>query len=175
MNDYRLLDGNGNTMIPDMCGYEQFLDTSFVTNKETTVIPLDLRLTISESETVADAKKKFAQYDGKYNALVLMDVNGHPIGVMKKESLQAYEDAGHITLENVDYIEKGVFGYYNTTSVEAKEIMQENNINILPIVDLNAWVLIGILTGATVAKKDLQYYSTTSLTKLSLDCLGSHV
>lgn len=135
---------------------------------------MDLRLTISEGETVADAKKKFAQYDGKYNALVFMDVNGHPIGVMKKDALQKYEDAGHVTLENVDYIE-GVFGYYNTTSTEAKEIMQANGINILPIVDIYAGVLIGILTGATVAKKELQYYSTTSLTKLSLDCLGSHV
>lgn len=171
---YILQDGDGNTMIDDMNEYQQFLDNSFIANKETSVIPLDLRLTISETETVADAKKKLERYDGKYNALVLVDVNDHPIGIVKQEALQKYEDVGGMTLQNIDHIE-GLFGYYNTTSTEAKELMQGNDVNILPIIDSNTGILIGILTGAIVARKDLQYYSTTSLTKLSLDCLGTHV
>jgi hypothetical protein len=44
-------------------------------------------------------------------------------------------------------------------------------INILPIIDSKTRVLIGILTDTAVEMKELQYYSTTSLTELSLDYL----
>lgn len=49
--------------------------------------------------------------------------------------------------------------------------MQEHGVNILPIVDSKTGILIGILTDMTIARKELQYYSTTSLTELSLDYL----
>lgn len=65
-----LQDGDGNTMIADT-GNIRIFDTSF-SCKETSVIPLDLRLTIAKTETVQDAKK-LDRYNGKYNALVFVD------------------------------------------------------------------------------------------------------
>lgn len=49
--------------------------------------------------------------------------------------------------------------------------MQQFGINILPIIDSKTGILIGILTSHSLVKKELQYYSTVSLTELSLDYL----
>lgn len=105
---YRLQDGGGNTMISNMGEYQQFLDTSFVTTKETSIIPLDLRLTVNVTETIASAKRMLDKYHGKYNALVLVDKENCPIGIIKREALLAYEQAGNTTIEGIDYI-SGVF------------------------------------------------------------------
>lgn len=167
---YSLQDGSGNTMIPNMGEYQQFLDTSFLLAKETTIIPLDLRLTISKSETIQDAKKKLDRYHGKYNALILVDEKNHPIGVIQAQTIQQYEDMGHTTLEWISVL-SGAFGHYTTTSNELKNSMQEYGINILPIIDSKTGILIGILTSNSLVKKEVQYYSATSLTELSLDYL----
>ena len=165
-----LQDGDGNTMIADTGKYQNFLDTSFLLAKETSVIPLDLRLTISKTETVQDAKKKLDRYNGKYNALVFVDDENRPLGIVKRDILQKHENDGHATLEGINYI-PDVFGHYTTSSDNIKEVMQHNGINILPIIDSKTGILIGILTDTAIARRDLQYYSTTSLTELSLDYL----
>jgi CBS domain-containing protein len=123
---------------------------------------------VSESESITDAKKKFDRYHGKYNALVLVDEENHPVGIVKYDTLQKYENTGNRTLKNIQSI-PGIFGYYTTSDNDAKKIMQEQGINILPIIDSNTHILIGILTSNSLIKKELQYYSTTSLTKLSLE------
>jgi len=166
--DYSIQDADGNTMLLNMGTYQQFLDTSFLFTKETSIIPLDLKLTVNKTETVENAKKILKKYDGKYNALVLVDIENHPIGIVKSNTLQKYEKTGNITLENIEFL-SGISGYYTTSSDEVKEIMQEQGINILPIVDSNTQILIGILTSHSLIKKELQYYSATSLTKLSLE------
>jgi hypothetical protein len=70
---YNLQDGNGNVMIANIRDYQQFLEKSFLTDNETRIIPLDLRLTIGQTETVKDAREKLKKYGGKYNALILVD------------------------------------------------------------------------------------------------------
>lgn len=101
---YRIQDGRGNTVISNMGECQQFLDTSFLIAKETSVIPLDLRLTISKSETTIDAKKKLERYQGKYNALVLVDNDNRPIGIVTYDTLKKYEAVGNLTLENIHFI-----------------------------------------------------------------------
>ncbi len=90
---YSLQDGSGNTMIPDMEQYQNFLDTSFISSKETTVIPLDLRLTVSRTETIQDAEKKLQRYNGKYNALILVDEKNNPIGVIRAQTIEQYKQS----------------------------------------------------------------------------------
>lgn len=53
--------------------------------------------------------------------------------------------------------------------------MEEQGINILPIIDSNTRILIGILTSQSLIKKELQYYSATSLTELKLDHLKTNI
>lgn len=60
-----------------------------------------------------------------------------------------------------------------TSPAEARSLMQEHGVNILPIVDSLSGVLIGILTIDSLVRKEAQYYSTVSLTELSLDYLKS--
>lgn len=157
-------------MIENMDEYQQFLDTSFLFTKETSVIPLNLRLTISSAESIIDAKKKLARYHGKYNALVFVDAEDRPMGVIRSETIDQYEKAGNTKLEGIHFI-PNVFGHYTTSSQEVKEIMQGAGVNILPIIDSNTGILIGILTDTVLVRKELHYYSTTSLTELSLDYL----
>lgn len=164
-NKYSLQDGSGNTLISDVGQYQNFLDTSFLLVKETTVIPLDLRLTIGKTETIADAKKKLERYQGKYNALVLVDEKNNPIGVVRAETITQHDD--HTAIENIEVI-ADAFGYYSTSYDELNKSMHGHRINILPIIDSETGVLIGILTGNLLAKKEIRYYSTTSLTGLSL-------
>lgn len=165
---YSLMDGDGNTMIPSMGEYQKFLDTSFLLSRETTTIPLDLRLTINEESTIEDAQKKLRRYNGKYNSLVLVDNEDRPMGIVRADMLGKYETGGHRTLIGIPRIDN-VVGYYTTTSEEVKEAMRKHGINILPIIDSNTKILIGILTNALVEKKDMQQYYTTSLTKLNLE------
>ena len=47
--------------------------------------------------------------------------------------------------------------------------MQKYDINILPIIDTKNGILIGILTISSLRKKEVQYYSTVSLTKLNIE------
>lgn len=101
---YSLQDGGGNTMISNMGEYQQFLDTSFLIAKETSVIPMDLRLIISKNGSTADAKKKLERYHGKYNALVLVDTDNRPIGMVTHDALKEYEATGNPTLENIHFI-----------------------------------------------------------------------
>lgn len=105
---YSLQDGDGNVIIPNMGEYQQFLDTSFLFTKETTVIPLDLRLTVSKSETVQDAKKKLERYHGKYNALILVDNDNRPMGIVKYDVLNECRDTENSTLENIEFA-PGIF------------------------------------------------------------------
>ncbi|MDD2916857.1 MAG: CBS domain-containing protein [Candidatus Gracilibacteria bacterium] len=165
---YSLQDGSGNTVISNMEQYQNFLDTSFISSKETTVIPLDLRLTVSKTETIQDAEKKLLKYGGKYNALILLDDKNNPIGVIQAAIIEQHKQNGHMLLEGIPRL-SGVFGYYGTSSDELKRIMQENNINIIPIVDSKTGILIGILTSNSVLKKEVHYYSTTSITRLSIE------
>lgn len=165
---YSLQDGSGNTMIPDMEQYQNFLDTSFISSKETTVIPLDLRLTVSRTETIQDAEKKLQRYNGKYNALILVDEKNNPIGVIRAQTIEQYKQSWHTTLDGISCL-ADIFGYYGTPSEELKHIMEENHINIVPIIDSKTGVLIGILTSNALIKKEVQYYSTTSITRLSLE------
>ena len=167
---YSLQDGDGNTMIPNIGEYQKFLDTSFLLTKETSITPMDLRLTVGHTETIADAKKKLDRYNGKYNALVLIDNDNRPIGIVKYDMLKKHESMGSLTLEKIIFI-PDLFWYYTTSSNSTKETMQQFWINILPIIDSKTGILIGILTDTTIARHELQYYSTTSLTELSLDCL----
>ncbi|MDP2103594.1 MAG: CBS domain-containing protein, partial [Candidatus Gracilibacteria bacterium] len=95
-----------------------------------------------------------------------------PIGVVRSDMLAEYREAGNTTLAGITYIPQ-VFGHYTTSIKDAKEIMQQHTINILPIIDRDTKILIGILTNDTLVRKDIQYYSTKSLTELSLDCLKS--
>lgn len=149
------------------------LDISSLFTKEASVIPLDLRLTIGRTETTEDAKKKLARYHGKYNALILVDEEGHPIGIITHEILQKYTEIKNTMIESVDYIQN-TFWYLNTSGEDIKKIMQQSWINILPIIDSKTGVLIGILTDTAIANKELRYYSTTSLTELSLDYLRTN-
>lgn len=165
---YSLTDGDGNTMIGSMGEYQKFLDTSFLVSRETTTTPLDLRLTINENDTIDDAKKKLRRYSGKYNALVLVDNEDRPVGIVRADILKKYETEGNKTLMGIPRIQDTV-GYYTTTSEEAKEAMQKYGINILPVIDSNTRILIGILTNTILEKKDIQHYYTTSLTKLNLE------
>lgn len=165
---YNLQDGNGNVLISNMWEYQQFLDTSFLTTKETGIIPLDLGLTVNQTESIIDAKKKFERYQRKYNALVLVDDENRPIGIITYNTLQEHEEIGNKTLEKIRII-PDIFGYYTTSSDDVMKKMQEHEINIFPIIDSNTHILIGILTSQSLGKKELQYYSTTSLTKLSLE------
>jgi|GEM_PF-6002353 len=165
---YSLHDGNGNVLIHDMNMSKDFIETSFLVNIDTTIIPLDLHLTVSESESIADAENKLSRYRGKYNALILVDTGNRPIGVVRSDMLAEYREAGNTTLAGITHIPQ-VFGHYTTSIKDAKEIMQQHTINILPIVDMKTGILIGILTNDTLVRKDIQYYSTKSLTKLKLD------
>ena len=101
---YNLRDGNGNVMIANIRDYQQFLEKSFLTANETRIVPLDLRLTISKSATVKEAKEKLQKYDGKYNALILMDETNQPIGIIKTDILYKYDKTENLTLENIDCI-----------------------------------------------------------------------
>ncbi|OIP54215.1 hypothetical protein AUK10_01295 [Candidatus Gracilibacteria bacterium CG2_30_37_12] len=167
---YNLRDGNGNVMIANIRDYQQFLEKSFLTANETRIVPLDLRLTISKSETVKEAKEKLQKYDGKYNALILMDETNHPIGIIKTDILYKYDKTENLTLENIDCIsDKEIYGYYTTSIDTMKKIMQKYDINILPIIDTKNGILIGILTISSLRKKEVQYYSTVSLTKLNIE------
>lgn len=171
---YSLQDGAGNIIISDILDYQQFLDKSFLTTNETHIIPLDLRLTISQRETVGDAKQKLQKYRGKYNALILVDKNNHPIGIIQSDILKKYRKDENTTLEKVEYIsDTEIYWYYNISTHDAKEIMQKYKINILPIIDRNTRILIGILTSSSLLKKEAQYYSTVSLTELNIDYMKS--
>lgn len=101
---YSLQDGDGNTIIQNMGEYQQFLDTSFLITKETSVVPLDLRLTISKTESISDAKKKLNRYHGKYNALILVDNENRPLGMIRHDILKKHEDAGNLTLEDIEFV-----------------------------------------------------------------------
>ncbi|MFA6090869.1 MAG: CBS domain-containing protein [Candidatus Gracilibacteria bacterium] len=167
---YNLQDGNGNVMIANIRDYQQFLEKSFLTDNETRIIPLDLRLTIGQTETVKDAREKLKKYGGKYNALILVDEGNHPIGIIKADVLEKYKKTENLTLEKVEYISnKEIYGYYTTSTQDAKNIMQKYDINILPIIDTNTETLIGILTSSSLVRKGVQYYSTVSLTKLNIE------
>lgn len=165
---YSLHDGDGNVLIQDMGNSREFLRTSFLVNIETTIVPLDLHLTVNETESVEGAENKLNRYRGKYNALVLVDTDNRPMGVVRSDMLAKYREAGNTKLSGIQYIPQ-VFGYYKTSSQDAKNIMQEHSINILPIIDKDTNILIGILTNDTLVRKDMQYYSTKSLTELKLD------
>lgn len=131
---YSLQDGDGNTIIPNIGEYQHFLDTSFLIAKETTVIPMDLRLTITQKETLQDAEKKLEKYQGKYNALILVDEKNIPIGIIQSETIQRYKQMGNTALQDIPIISQ-VMGYYATPTGQLKNMMQEHAINILPIVD----------------------------------------
>ncbi len=88
---YSLHDGNGNTMISNIGNYKNFLDTSFLLAKETTIIPLDLRLTVSTSETIQSALDKLQRYNGRYNALIIVDEINRPVGIIKDSVIHAYK------------------------------------------------------------------------------------
>lgn len=90
---YSLQDGGGNTMIPNMGEYKNFLDTSFLLAKETTLIPLDLRLTVSETATTEEAQAKLDRYHGKYNALILVDDKANPIGIVRSSAIQEHKNS----------------------------------------------------------------------------------
>lgn len=169
---YSLHDGHGNILISDMNDSQEFLRTSFLVNIETTIVPLDLHLTVNETESVEGAENKLNRYRGKYNALVLVDTDNRPMGVVRSDMLAKYREAGNTNLSGIQYIPQA-FGYYTTSSEDAKSIMQEHGINVLPIIDIKTGILIGILTNDSLVRKDLQYYSTKSLTELSLDYLKS--
>lgn len=70
----------------------EFLQTSFLVNIDTTIVPLDLHLTVNESESIIDAEKKLNRYRGKYNALILVDTNDRPIGVVRSDMLSEYKN-----------------------------------------------------------------------------------
>lgn len=125
-------------------------------------------MTVNQTESIIDAKKKFERYQRKYNALVLVDDENRPIGIITYNTLQEHEEIGNKTLEKIRII-PDIFGYYTTSSDDVMKKMQEHEINIFPIIDSNTHILIGILTSQSLGKKELQYYSTTSLTKLSLE------
>ena len=72
--------------------------------KETNTVPLDLRLTIGETETIQDAKKKIAKYDGKYNALVFVDRDNHPIGIVRYDILKKCKNTDTLTREENYFI-----------------------------------------------------------------------
>lgn len=164
---YSLLDGSGNTIIPNMGEYRNFLDTSFLLAKETTIIPLDLRLTVNNTDTIRKAMEKLERYHGKYNALILVDEKNYPLGVIQSNLIRQYEDAGHTTLEGVPIL-SDAFAHYGTTNDQLKESMQRYGINILPIIDSRTGILIGIVTSASLMRRELQYYSTASLTRLKI-------
>lgn len=169
---FYLQDGGGNVIIPNMNNSQEFLQTSFLTNTETTIIPLDLHLTVNETETIEDAQKKLNRYWWKYNALILINPSNRPLGIVRSDALTKHKEQGNDTLSSIPYI-PDVSGYYMTSSAQAKESMQQYDINILPIIDTNTGILIGILTGYSLERKGLQYYSTVSLTELSLEYLKS--
>lgn len=173
---YNLRDGNNHVIMNDIRDYQQFLEKSFLTANETRIIPLDLRLTIGKTETVKDAREKLKKYDGKYNALILVDEWNHPIGIIKADTLTKYEKKENMTLEKVEYIsDEEIYWHYTTSIDDAKKLMQKFNINILPIVDTNTGMLIGILTSNSLVKKEVQYYSTVSLAKLSIDYMQTNI
>ena len=46
----------------DIRDFQQFLEKSFLTANETRIIPLDLRLTITQTATIREAKEKLQKY-----------------------------------------------------------------------------------------------------------------
>lgn len=133
---YNIQDGNGNIIITDLIDYQQFIEQSFLTANETRIVPLDLRLTINKTATVQEAKEKLEKYEGKYNALILVDEENHPIGMIKSHTLDQYRKTENLTLENIEsLVDEGIYGYYTTSIDDAKKIMQKYDINILPIID----------------------------------------
>ena len=81
------------------------LDISSLFTKEASVIPLDLRLTIGPTETTDDAKRKLAKYHGKYNALILVNELGKPVGIITHEMLQKYTETRNTMISQVDCIQ----------------------------------------------------------------------
>lgn len=81
--------------------------------------------------------------------------------------IQEYEDAGNTTLKGITKF-SDAYAHYATTNDELKKTMQKHEINILPIIDSKTGILIGILTSNNLIKKEVQYYSTTSLTRLKI-------
>ena len=66
MNDegvkYRLQDGAGNTILSNVRDYKSFLETSFLSEQETSIVPMHLHLTVDEDDSVMEAKQKMKRY-----------------------------------------------------------------------------------------------------------------
>lgn len=163
-------DGAGNTILPTLADYQYFLRTSFLVEQNTSIVPINLHLTIDQNDTVDDAKRKFDLYSNKYNALIIIDSSKRPIGMITRDSIEQSAHDSSESLSNIPMI-PNIAGSYMTSRAEAERIMQENGINVLPIVDSKTNVLIGVLTIDSLVRREAQYYSTVSLTELSLDYL----
>lgn len=151
-------------MISDITKYPDFLEKSFISQEITSIVPFDLSLTISENESIQDAKKKLNKYHGKYNALILVDLENRPKGIIKASSLEHGEGKNMLTIKDIPRISEEVVGNYKTSSEDIATQMLEYDINIFPIVDTKTEILIGIVTSKSILQKELRYHSAVDLT-----------
>ncbi len=126
----------------------------------TTLVPMDLHLTFDPTNSVSEALNRlFQQYRGRFNAIVLLNSNKSPRGIITLKTLQSFDTT--TLLANVTLDIGGDFGTVNTPKAVLEERMNMLGVNIYPIVDRDTNTIIGILTHENVTITDTRYYTAT--------------
>ena len=126
----------------------------------TTLVPMDLHLIFDPTHSVADVLSRlFQQYRGRFNAIILLNSNKSPRGVITLKTLQSF--APETTLTNIPVDIKGDFGTVYTPKATLEERMNELGVNIYPIVDSEMNTVIGIMTHENITITDTRYYTAT--------------
>ena len=136
----------------------------------TTLVPIDLHLLFEATDSVDVALRRLSeQYRGRFNAIVLINPDKSPRGIITLQTLQEFNPA--TTLENVPVNRNREFPNVYTPKTSIEEQMHALGVNIYPIVDRDKNTVIGIITHENITITDTRYYTTTLKTQIAESAL----
>jgi hypothetical protein len=126
----------------------------------TTLVPIDLHLTFDPNHTIEDALHRlFGQYRGRFNAIILLNSDKSPRGLITLSTLQSFDPSTQLADVPLDTVDE--FGTVDTPKDMLEQRMHEIGVNIYPIVDRETRGVIGILTHENITLTDTRYYTAT--------------
>ena len=126
----------------------------------TTLVPIDLHLSFDPTHTVGQALNRLSQqYRWRFNAIVLLNSDKTPRGLISTETLQSYSP--DTFLGELPLLLSENFGTLDTPKTEIEERMFAAGVNIFPIIDREKNTLIGIFTHESVVIKETRFYTAT--------------
>lgn len=157
--------------INDVLSIKESKDVRFnypLIDTNTVSVPLDLHLAFGPKDTVDGAiSRLLRQYRGRYNAIIVTNETGKPIGLLSLEELKKYD--GETRLEDVGgMVVPEKFATLGTKREEAEQEMHKLGVNVFPVVDSKGELLIGILTKESVVKIETRLYTTQLQTSIAV-------